>query len=59
MMTDREVRKVGAEYLRPLNQGIQGIGSAVGFAQYVQQEYMLVVMPLLAKSTRDRYEGGA
>jgi integrase len=56
-MTEREVRKVAAEYLRPLNQGIQGIGSAVSFAQYVQQEYMPVVMPLLAKSTRDRYEG--
>src|SRR3954463_13105640 len=26
-MTEREVRKVAAEYLRPLNQGIQGIGS--------------------------------
>jgi integrase len=56
-MHEREVRKVVAEYLRPLNQGIQGIGSAVSFAQYVQQEYMPVVMPLLAKSTRDRYEG--
>ena len=56
-MAEREVRKVAAEYLRPLNQGIQGIGSAVSFAQYVQQEYMPVVMPLLAKSTRDRSEG--
>jgi integrase len=56
-MTEREARKVAAEYLRPLNQGIQAVGSAVNFAQYVQQEYMPVVMPLLAKSTRDRYEG--
>ena len=56
-MTEREVRKVATEYLRPLNQGIQGVGSAVSFAQYVQQEYMPVVMPLLAKSTRDRYKG--
>ena len=56
-MAEREVRRVAAEYLRPLNQGIQGIGSAVSFAQYVQQEYMPVVMPLLAKSTRDRSEG--
>jgi len=56
-MTEREVRKVATEYLRPLNQGIQEVGSAVSFAQYVQQEYMPVVMPLLAKSTRDRYKG--
>jgi hypothetical protein len=56
-MSEREVRKVAAEYMRPLNQGMQGIGSATSFAQYVQQEYMQVVMPLLAKSTRDRYEG--
>jgi integrase len=56
-MPEREVRKVAAEYLRPLNQGMQGIGSATNFAQYVQKEYMQVVMPLLAKSTRDRYEG--
>ena len=56
-MPEREVRKVATEYLRPLNQGMQGIGSATHFAQYVQQEYMQVVMPLFAKSTRDRYEG--
>ena len=56
-MTEREVRKVAAEYLRPLNQGMQGIGSATNFAQYVNREYVEVVMPLLAKSTRDRYEG--
>jgi integrase len=56
-MSEREVRKIAAEYLRPMNQGLQAIGSAVNFAQYVQQEYMTVVMPLFAKSTRDRYEG--
>jgi integrase len=56
-MPEREVRKVAAEYLGPLNQGIQGVGSAVSFAQYVQREYLPVVMPLFAKSTRDRYEG--
>ena len=56
-MPEREVRKVVAEYLRPLNQGVQGIGSATNFAHYVEHTYMAVVMPLLAKSTRDRYEG--
>src|SRR5205085_292880 len=56
-MSEREVRKIAAEYLRPLNQGMQGIGSATNFADYVEHTYMTVVMPLLAKSTRDRYEG--
>jgi integrase len=54
---EREVRKMAVEYLRPLNQGIQGIGSATNFAHYVKYTYTPVVMPLLAKSTRDRYEG--
>jgi integrase len=36
---------------------MQAIGSATNFAHYVEHTYMTVVMPLLAKSTRDRYEG--
>lgn len=56
-MSEREVRKVAAEYLRPLNQDLQGIGSATNFAHYVEHTYKAVVMPLLAKSTRDRTEG--
>lgn len=56
-MPEREVRKVAAEYLRPLNQGIQGIGAATNFAHYVEHTYTPVVMPLMAKSTRDRYKG--
>jgi integrase len=54
---EREVRKIAAEYLRPLNQEMQGIGSATNFTHYVQQTYMPVVMPLMARSTRDRSEG--
>jgi integrase len=56
-MPEREVRKVAAEYLRPLNQEMQSIGSATNFTHYVQQTYMPVVMPLMARSTRDRSEG--
>ena len=56
-MPDREVRKVVAEYLRPLNQGMQAVGSATNFAHYVEHTYMTVVMLLFAKSTHDRYEG--
>jgi integrase len=56
-MSEREVRKVAAEYLRPLNQELQSIGSATNFAHYVERIYLTVVMPLFAKSTRDRSEG--
>jgi integrase len=56
-MPEREVRKVAAEYLRPLNQDMLGVGSATNFAHYVKHTYMAVVMSLLAKSTRDRTEG--
>jgi hypothetical protein len=33
-MPERQVRKIVAEYLRPLNQEIQGIGLATNFAHY-------------------------
>jgi len=56
-MSEREVRKVAAEYLRPLNQELQSIGSATNLAHYVESTYLTVVMPLFAKSTRDRSEG--
>jgi len=56
-MSEREVLKVAAEYMRPLNQGIQAIGSATNFQSYVTETYIPVVMPLLAKSTRERYDG--
>ena len=35
-MNAREVQKVAAEYLRPLNQGLETIGSATNFAHYVE-----------------------
>jgi integrase len=56
-MSEREVRKVAAEYLRPMNQGLQSIGSATNFADYVNETYIPVVLPLLATSTRSRYRG--
>jgi integrase len=54
---EREARKIAAEYLRPLNQGLESIGSATNFNHYVDTTYIPVVMPLVAKSTRDRSEG--
>jgi len=56
-MPGRQVRKIVAEYLRPLNQELQGPGSATNFSHYIQHTYRPVIMPLFAKSTRDRYEG--
>jgi integrase len=56
-MPEREVRKVAAEYLRPLNQEMRSIGSATNLAHYVEHTYLAVMMPLFAKSTRDRTKG--
>ncbi len=53
----REVRKIAAEKLRPLNQGLESIGSATNFAAYVNETYIPVVMPTLATSTQERYRG--
>ena len=56
-MTAREARKVAAEYLRPLNQGLESIGSATNFKEYVETTYKPVVMPLMATTTQGRYRG--
>lgn len=56
-MSDRDARRAAAEYLRPLNQGLESIGSAVHFQTYVEKHYIPLVMPLLAKSTQSRYQG--
>jgi integrase len=53
-MPKREVEKIAAESLRPMNQGLVPLGSATSFEDYVESTYKPVVMPLLAKSTRDR-----
>jgi integrase len=54
---EREIKKIAAEHLRPLNQGLQSIGSATLFADYVDNTYNTTMLPLMAKSTRDRYTG--
>ena len=56
-MPEREARKVAAEYLRPLNQSLQSLGSATNFTSYIEETYNPAVMPLFAKSTQDRYRG--
>src|SRR5262249_33719626 len=54
-MPVREVQKVAAEYLRPMNQGLEAIGSATMFSAYVTNTYKPTVLPSMATSTRDRY----
>jgi integrase len=54
-MPGREALKVAQELLSPLNQGLESIGSATNFQHYVQTTYGPVMMPLMARSTQDRY----
>lgn len=51
----REVNKIAAERLRPVNQGLLTAGSAASFEEYVNTIYTPTVMPLLASSTQGRY----
>jgi hypothetical protein len=51
-MSEREVRKIAAEHLRSMNQGLETIGSAMQFDSYVESTYIPVAMPLLAKTAR-------
>lgn len=54
-MPEREVQKIAAESLRPMNQGLVTVGSATKFEDYVENVYRPTVLPLLSKTTQDRY----
>ena len=56
-MPEREVKKIAAETLRPLNQGLVTVGSAVNFKEYMETTYIPTELPLLAKTTQDSYQG--
>jgi integrase len=56
-MPEREARKIATEMLRPMNQGLQTIGSATRFAEYVNSTYRPIVLPLMASTTQASYEG--
>jgi integrase len=56
-MPEREVKKIAAEFLRPTNQGLVTIGSAVNFLTFVQTVYNPTAVPLLASTTADSYRG--
>jgi integrase len=54
-MPEREVKKLAAEHLRPMNQGLQSLGSATAFMDFVENTYKPTIMPTLSASTRERY----
>ena len=56
-MPVREVQKLKAEYLRPLNQGLISAGSATSLESFVRSVYMTTALPLMASSTQGRYRG--
>jgi integrase len=53
----RKVLRLRDEYIQPLNQGMLAWGSATNFNTFVQQTYIPSEMPLLAKTTQQRYRG--
>lgn len=56
-MGERQVKKIAADIVRPLNQGIITVGAAVNFAEYVKDIYIPTVLPLRAKSVQNCYRG--
>ena len=56
-VSEREARKIAAEYLRPQNQGFQLVGSATNFNGYVENTYKPLLMPLMAKTSQERARG--
>lgn len=56
-MPVREVQKLAAEYLRPINQGLESIGGATNFGDFVNNHYIPVTLKSKARTTQDRYEG--
>jgi len=56
-MPEREVRKIAAEALRPINQGLITISSATTFEEYIKTVYEPTLLPLMARSTQERYLG--
>src|SRR5437764_4386220 len=53
----REVQKIKAEYLRPMNQGLVTVGSVTTFENYIETVYNVTELPLMATSTQSRYRG--
>lgn len=56
-VSEREARKIAAAYLRAQNQGLELVGSATNFGEFVDGTYRPIVMPLMAKTTHERSRG--
>lgn len=54
---EREAKRLAAEYVRPMNQGLESIGAATNYRHYVETTFIPIVLPLLAKTTGSRYAG--
>src|SRR5262249_45225668 len=54
---EREVKKIATEYLRPLNQGLESLGSATNFEHFIETIYKPVVKPLMVTTSFDRTRG--
>jgi integrase len=54
---EREVLKIASEVLRPINQGLVTVGSAAKFSEYADCVFKDTNLPLMAKSTQERYLG--
>jgi integrase len=53
----QQTQKLANAYLTPLNQGLESLGSTTNFQHYVEHNYVPIHLPLLAKSTQQRYSG--
>src|SRR5260370_24605885 len=54
-MLEREVKKMAAERLRPLNQGLVTIGSTTRYQDYVKDVYRETLLKVMASSTQSSY----
>jgi integrase len=56
-MPVREVQKIAAEKLQPVNRGLVLTGAAMNFGDFVTDIYEKTYLPLLSSSTQDSYSG--
>lgn len=54
---EREASRIANEMLRPMNQGLQTIGSATRFRDYIDGTFRPLVLPQKASTTQMSYEG--
>ena len=45
------------KYLAPINHSLTAVGANTNFSYYVEKTYIPVVLPLMAATTKGRYEG--